>query len=218
MSNGIPPLLNQIANITNIANLVLADSLLIYQLFEQSKWGIFKKKTLDNVYVTQGINAQKKVVYERVLTPNSIVSLDYEKEWAIANYPMELGQFQSYNKVTIPYQSTVSMTKGGTLLEKAEFLLTLETIAQSLDLYDIVTPEHYYTNANIQGFNYRRNSDSGAGLITAEISFIEVRTTAAPAFTDTGDPVISAKQPSGYNPVSSGTVQPQTAAPVGVPR
>lgn len=183
MANGIPALLGQVTNVVNDIALVAADALNILNLFAGPQWGI-------------GLNGNF------VLFPDSILSLDNRNEWKIPNYPMEQGSFESYNKVTMPYVNRVVMTKGGTVAQRSAFLSTLDIIANSTDLYDIVTPEVIYSGVNVTGYSMQRTATNGVGLLTVEVLFEEIRVTATAAFQNTA-------QPSGANPVSTGSVQAQ---------
>lgn len=192
MANGIPTLLHQVANVTNVVSLLFSDASLIYQKFLSPSWGIHN--SIDGM----------------AIIPDSIVSLDYNREWAVASYPMEQGAFQSYNKVQFPFEHRVQMTKGGTVSEKQEFLTKLETIAASLNLYDIVTPERTYSNVNIENINYSRTSTNGVGLLTVEISFVEIRLNASVNF-------MNSLNSNSNDPVVIGTVQPQSPMPALTP-
>lgn len=189
MANGFPPLLNKINNIVNIAVLAVADAILIYQQFQRPSWGIFNAGT--NFFA---------------IIPDSIVSVDFQRQWAIASYPMEQGAFQNYNKVQFPFENRVQLTKGGSVKEKQQFLNIIESMAASLDLFDIVTPERTYYNVNVENISYDRSSASGAGLLTINLDFQEIRFNAIAKFNNTIDANAS-------DPVSDGTVQTTAIAP-----
>jgi hypothetical protein len=136
-----------------------------------------------------------------VLTPDSFKSLNYKQGWRIANYPMEQGAFQSYNKVQTPFEVKVAFTKGGGDSERTNFLSTLATLANSFDLYDVVTPEITYSNVSIESYDYVRTAINGAKLLTVDISLLQIRLAAAANFTNTATP-------SGSGTVNGGIVQP----------
>lgn len=189
MANGIPGLLNAIANISNQVSLAVADGLLIYQKFQQPSWGIY--------------NAGGGLA----IIPDSIVRVDYEREWAIASYPQEQGAFQNYNKVQIPFENRVQITKGGSIAEKKSFIDALESIAASLDLFDIITPEQTFFNVNVYKIEASRSADSGASLLIYDVLFQEIRISATANFADT-------KNPNSANPTALGTVQPQISSAI----
>jgi hypothetical protein len=222
MSNGVPPLLNTIANIGNIITLVTSDAILVARKFMAPTWGIYGP-TNSSLEQSSEFSANGDMVItgkankpiQQAIIPDSIVSIDYEKEWVVANYPVEQGQFQSYNKVRMPYHNAVLMTFSGSpkgwgsfipFVElrnyrgvelKTQLMATLEKMAASLDLYDIVTPERIYENANIMGINYRRSAEEGASLICVEVIFVEVMNTSEPKFTEV-------KNPNSKPPVNTG--------------
>jgi hypothetical protein len=210
MSFGVPPLYNQIANVLNIITLVTADAILVIRQFQAPVWGIYKTS----------ISSPMLANFFPVIEPDSIVSIDYEKEWAVANYPIEQGKFATYNKVNTPYHNAVCMTfsghkKGlGSLIPsfgpvgvsaKTEALVKLEAMAASLELYDIVTPERIYTNANIMGINYRRDAEEGACMLVVEVVFVEVLITAESSFSTT-------KNPNSANPTNNGDAKTTTGS------
>lgn len=187
MAFGIPNLLNTIANVSNQISLAVADGLLIYQKFQQPTWGIY--------------NAGGSLA----IIPDSILSIDYEREWAISSYPQEQGAFQNYNKVQFPFENRVQITKGGSIEEKQLFIDTLESIAASLDLFDIITPEQTFFNANIYRIGLSRTANSGAALLVYDVSFEEIRISSTAKFVDV-------KDSNSANPAQLGTIQPQSSS------
>lgn len=192
MSFGAPSLLNQVGIATSNIRLVVADALRIFQLFASPTWGIY--------------NADGSLA----ILPDSVVSVEYRREWVVSNYPKEAGSFQSYNKVQLPFENRVRLSKGGEVFEKQSFLETIEQMAGSLNLYDIVTPERTYYNCNITGIGQVRDATSGAGLMLVDIDLLEIRTSASSIFSNT-------KSPMSADPVVVGTVQPQSPLPTLTP-
>lgn len=189
---GVPPLLkptltiNGITNVVNTAALLIADSKLISSLLNPPKWGLYKGGAL-------------------VVQADSVINMAYRQESKISDYPQEEGSFQQYNKVGSPYDARLQLSKGGTVAERSTFLAALEAAADSLDLYDVVTPEKTYTNANIQRYDYERKATGGANLILAEIWLIQIRTTAVAKLSAT-------KRASGASAVNAGTLQADIAS------
>ena len=136
-----------------------------------------------------------------VLVVDSVVGFNFRRDWHIADYPMEEGAFGSYNKVNIPYDARVEVTKGGTIGERKQFLTQVEAISNTLDLYDVNTPEFIYPNVNVQHYDMRRTSISGVQLLTVDIWLREIRQDVIVEFNNT-------KLPSGNNPINGGMVQP----------
>lgn len=177
---GVPPLSSYAGN---VFSLILGD-LVSALSFSQPPWGIF-------------LNG------EPAIEVNSITGFDYKQDWSISDYPVEDGGFQSYNKVELPYDARVRITSGSSIADRSIMLAELETLAKSLDLYDIVTPEKVYTSVNISHYDFHRTATSGLGMIVADVWFTEIRVSSTTTFMNT-------QQPGNAGPQSSGNVQPQT--------
>jgi hypothetical protein len=185
MASGIPALLGKVAKVTNTASLLVADAKILLGMFAGPKWGIFN---------TDGSLAIK---------PDSMVSLDFKKEYKIPDYPQEQGSFQTYNKVTRPRDVRVRMTKGGSDSDRAQFIVQINHAANSLKLYKIAMPEGTVTdNMSILNYSFSRTATNGVGLLSVDMEFVEVLATATAAYSNTA-------APSGADPVSTGSVQPQ---------
>ncbi|PVX61232.1 phage baseplate protein [Paraburkholderia unamae] len=186
MANGVPALWGQVANVVNTVGLLAADAVNVLNMFAGPQWGIFNQ---DGTIAIQ---------------PDSMVSLDFRRDWKIPNYPVEQGSFESYNKVALPSITRIRITKGGTVTDRQSFLLQISAIAASLDLYNIVMPEGaLIQNVNIVSDGINRTSTNGVGLLSIDLMLEEVRVTATASFSNTA-------APSGADPVSTGSVQPQT--------
>lgn len=137
---------------------------------------------------------------QKVLNPDSFVGIDYSNSGEVSNYPMEAGAFSSYNKVSNPYDCSVTMTIGADKAARTSFLAKLEQLVQGLDLLSVVTPEVTYINANLKRYDYKRTAQNGLSLITAQLYFTQVRQTAKSTVRDTADP-------SGAINISGGQIQ-----------
>lgn len=186
MANGVPALWGQVANVVNTVGLLAADAVNVLNMFAGPQWGIFNQ---DGSIAIQ---------------PDSMVSLDFRRDWKIPNYPIELGSFESYNKVALPSVTRIRITKGGTVTDRQTFLLQVSALAASLNLYDIVMPEGALIKGmNITSDGINRTSTNGVGLISMDLVLEQVRVTATASYANTA-------APSGSDPVSTGSVQPQT--------
>jgi Dit-like tail protein len=114
-----------------------------------------------------------------ILVAESILSFDYRNDWNVSNYPQEKGAFASYNKVNNPYDVRLRISQGGTEDQRTAFLAAAQTVADSLDLYDVVTPEATYSNCNIVHIDYHREQHEGATRIALDVWFQEIRQVSA---------------------------------------
>lgn len=136
----------------------------------------------------------------------SFVSVDYRQDWSIADYPMEGGAFQSYDKVQLPFDVRVRVASGGKLFEREQLLAEIDEMANSLDLFDVVTPEKVYVAVNCSHYDMRRNANNGVGMITLDVWFTQIRETATQQFSNT-------QQPSDAGRQNGGNVQPRSVPP-----
>lgn len=139
-----------------------------------------------------------------VLAVDNIAAFEIRNGYQISDYPIEGGTFESYNKVKIPYDLTVTVTKGGKDLDRLKFQNDLDALIGSIDFFTVITPDKTYFPINPIEYDFRRTSESGVTLLTAEIHCRQVRVSASIAFTNS-------KEPSGAATVNDGPVQ--TSAP-----
>jgi hypothetical protein len=202
---GVPPMVGA-GTIIESAVLLTADATSLARSMLGPQWGLF---------TTAGAPA---------IVGDSVISVDYRRESKISDYPVEKGGFDSYNKVQLPADVRItfassgvgsifsSLTSGGAIgaalsgvddaqANRTAFLASVEAAANSLTLFNAVTPEATYSGYNIIHYDYRRTAKNGATLILVEIWLEEVRVSATGTFTAT-------KAANGASPQSGGTVQP----------
>ena len=182
---GVPPLLRNVARIVDTATfglLGLSDALDLLIGSEKAQWGVFDKSG------------------QPIALADSVMSFDYRTGSRISDYPLERGAFASYNKVSEPYAVKVRMTCGGSQDQRAVFIGALELASKALDLFTVITPEATYLSANIESFDYRRESTNGAYVIIADLYIREIRETATAAFS-------APKSASAADPKAQGQVQ-----------
>lgn len=161
---GVPQLLDYVSdaatqalNSLGIPQFLTGDLINTAMFGSGRQWGLF-------------LGASPAILFE------SFVNIEYKQEWAIADYPIERGGFESYNKVQIPYNIKARFASGGTEESRTALLESVQAIAGDLKLYTIVTPEKVYTSVNVQHIDYHRTSISGVGMIVIDILLLEVRT------------------------------------------
>lgn len=172
-----------IADVSTFGLLGISDALSGLIGTDPVKWGVFDQ---------QG---------QPVALADSILSVDYSNGSKVSNYPVENGAFASYNKVANPYDVKITMTCGGSEFLRSNFINALDDAADSIDLYNIMTPEKSYFDANIERVDWMRSQSKGAGIIIAELYLVEVRQTATAAFSSSIDPGAANSQ-------SQGQIQP----------
>lgn len=123
-----------------------AETFLFRALFNKApKWGIYSPST--NL---------------RVVDADSVLSFDNRNEWKVSDFPIQNGQFASYNKVILPFEVSVRFCKTGTLADRQLFLQQIQNIAGDTNLYNVVTPELTYLNCNITRYEVMRRDNRDA--------------------------------------------------------
>lgn len=193
--------------------LLTSDALNVGALF-QNRWGVFSSGG------------------QAVVTFDTFLSIDFRKGWVLADFPLEQGAFQSYDKVQTPFDVRVKFASGGTLTNREQLLQSVDNIAGDLNLYTVVTPEAVYNSVNVQHYDYRRTNTNGNGLITVEMWLLEVRSASGgqaatqnaqsanpvaanstttnvsnEVFTNGAPPITNSFDPSGTTIVDTGSVQ-----------
>ena len=170
-----------------------------------------------------------------VITFDAFIGIDFRRSWTIADFPLEQGAFESYDKVALPFDVRVKFSAGGSLQNREAMLASVDAISKTLDLYDVVTPEVVYTSVNVQHYDYRRTATNGNGLLTVELWLLEVRIGSSGALIQTGGaqptdgtasnsasanvvttgalPINNAADPSGFSPFDLGGIQSLPATP-----
>jgi hypothetical protein len=173
---GVPPLSSYGPN---SAALLFADAVsLISSLFGLSQWGIF----LDGV---------------QAFAYNSVIDFDYKNDMPVSDYQVEDGGFQDYDKVNQPFDVKVRVGSGGTELERQDLIQSVLAAANTLDLYDVVTPEATFFGCNITHVDFKRAAHSGVGLVVVDVWFTEIRVTSTSTFSNTASPVAAGQKNSG---------------------
>ena len=163
-----------------------------------------------------------------VIDADSVLDFGYRAEYRISNFPVQDGQFASYNKVTLPFESSVALTKGGSVNDRLNFLAQCDAVAASLDLYTILTPEKAYLNCNVTRVELSRRGVQNANYFDVEMFFIQI-ISVTPQYSSTSNvttPTNNASEPSAIPPANQGltnaqnpttAVQSQAAAAIAPP-
>lgn len=209
---GVP----QLARLPNspplIVQLAAAGAQIFRAFFTRPVWGIFKQ-VAETPNVTEDDNGVQTVTVTPttkltpVVLPDSILEFGYKNEWNTPDYPTQDGGFTNYNKVNNPFEITLRMTKGGSVSDRTDFINQLDSIAGSLDLYQVITPEKTYKNCNIIRVEVSRRGTKGAfWLSEVDVVLKEIRIVQA-QYTTTSAATANAKDASAAPTDNQGTTQ-----------
>lgn len=194
IARGVPQL-RRSPTAAQIRALALVTSAIAGRLWQSSvnapRWGIYNSKD------------------ERIVTPDNVMAFDNRNEARVSDFPVQQGAFASYNKVAVPYEVLLRLTKAGDLRDRAEFLTQVETVFKSLELLYIRTPERGYKNVNLIRYEVTRRGAVGAYFLTeVDVYFREVRQVPA-QYSTTQAATRNAELPSAQPSVNQGIVQPE---------
>lgn len=139
-----------------------------------------------------------------VVVADNVVAFQFKKQWAISDYPVERGAFESYDKVEIPFDGGFRFTAGGSDAKRTALLTSIDAIDGDLNLYDLVTPNAVYVGGNVTRYDYQQTAQNGVGLLQVDVFMMEVRELA-------GAVLSSTQSPSDASAVNGGPVQPTEA-------
>lgn len=138
-----------------------------------------------------------------VVVAESVVAVDYRREFAISDYPVEQGAFESYDKVQLPRDVHMRFT-AGTQAARNELLSSIDAIIATTQLVDFVTPDEVYTSLTLSHEDYSRTAQRGLGLLQVEVWGLEVVQTGTAATSSSPNTAL----PSGAAQDNGGTVTP----------
>lgn len=144
---------------------------------------------------------------EAVLNPDSIVDFSVGNDYNIGTFPVQQGQFASYNKVNLPTEYVVRMSKGGDDADRLNFIASVQAVAASLSLYTIITPESVFKNVNVTRYEITRRGAQGAYFLAeVDMYFREIKQV-VPSYIGDAQLTQDAQEPGALPPQSQGQVQ-----------
>lgn len=192
LPDGVPALLfGQAVSFLDPTGILFADTFIGYGAGAPPQWGVF----LNGV---------------PVVVADTVTALGYQQNWAIADYPVERGGFESYDKVNTPFRIHIQFVSGGSEANRQELLDSIMAIGDELTLYDVITPEAVYIGVNVDHYDYRRAARNGLGLMIVDVEFLEIREEGTTDFKNT-------KSPSGFAADPAGNVQSPTTTQAAPP-
>jgi hypothetical protein len=190
-SNGLPAVLTSINSaidpIIADAAFLAADAAALIQAFAPPSWGVFDDDG------------------NQLLFPDTILEVEYVKDYRVSSYPVEQGSFRDYNKVETPAELRVSMAYASGAGDRATFLAACYGLVSSLRLVGVLMPEVYYGSLNAKHMDYRRRrEDGGASKLVVDMWFEQIRVSGTQTFSNT-------KETQSQDPQDGGTTTPQPA-------
>lgn len=151
-----------------------------------------------------------------IIKPSSYLGFDNQQTWKISDFPLQDGDFSTYNKVVIPPTIVLKIAQGGSFSDRANLLAKLSSIGGDFNLYNILVPEGTYINYNCEGFTIRRMGSSGAYYFAdLDVHFRKIKQTTS-QYSSTTANTSNAKNPPALPAQNQGTQSPQTAVPPAV--
>ena len=152
-----------------------------------------------------GADDQKICDYEGILeVSNSSTS-------QVLTEPIENGQLAAFNKVQQPDNVRVVLSLGSDPTKQRASLTRLKQFKGGTGtdfLCKLISPSEVSENLSLESIGQTRTSQSGATLLTVELTFVQIRVVQVVSQQFAWSP----KNPTGADPVNSGRVQPETAA------
>lgn len=216
-ASGVPQVLREVTNtVAPVLGAAAGISQLVRSFTSKPVWGIYKPEETARVESTDPDTGEvtftsTKVVAKRtpVVTPDSITEFGNQAEWSVTSAPTQNGSFADYNRVAVPSETHVRMTKGGSEADRYLFIKQIEAL-NSTQLYDIVTPEKTYSNRNITRFEITRRGEKGAfWLSEVDLYFREIRVVTS-AYENTS--IVEPASTSAANVQNNGTQQGITSS------
>lgn len=143
-----------------------------------------------------------------MIDADSVLEFTHRKEYEISDYPIQEGEFGSYNKVIRPFEVQLRFSKSGTLTDRAQFLQSIEDLAESLALYSVVTPERTYGNMNLERYEVSRRGARGAYFLTEVDCYFREVIQVTPQYTTSAVQLPNAQSAAAQPTSNVGTVNP----------
>ena len=153
---GVPALLDPEVAFLSVVNTLTGDLFSGYGDGQPPLWGLY-------------LGALPVVVAE------TVVDFAYDQQWVIADYPVERGGFESYDKVNSPFRVKIQFASGGSEASRQALLDSIAAIGDPLTLYTAVTPTAVYPSVNVESYSYHRTSRNGLGLLVVDVHLLEIR-------------------------------------------
>jgi hypothetical protein len=162
-------------------------------------WGVFSQPTGSNPGAI-------------VIDADSVLDFGWRVERKVSRYAVQTNSFASYNKVFLPFETSVNLRKTGNADERKAFLDQIDAVVDSFDLVNIKTTEKTYMNVNCTRAELMRRGPENANIIDVELYFDQIATVDAQYSATGATPTTNASVASAVPAVNQGTVQAQPAS------
>lgn len=159
---GIPPL--AAGFIVEAVTLLTQDAVFVGT--QQQQWGLFDQDG------------------NPVVTADSVVSFESKQDYRIADYQVEEGAFETYNKVQVPFDVQLRFSQGGSIADRQAVQQQIDAIIGTTTLFDAVTPTKVYQSVNPVRQRVRHTATDGVGLLIIDLYCEQVRVSASTQFTN----------------------------------
>lgn len=151
-----------------------------------------------------GADDQKICDYEGILEVSNASSSQVLTE------PLENGQLAAFNKVQQPENVRVLLSLGSDPTKQRASMTRLKQFKGGTGsgfLCKLISPSEVSENLSLESIGQTRTSQSGATLLTVELTFVQIRVVQVTSQQLAWSP----KNPTGADPVNSGRVQTEKA-------
>ena len=134
-----------------------------------------KIANLEIPFLSYGLKIKDAKTNDNIAVFDSFLGYDYLGENKTVERPVENGSFSSYNKITMPYQINVRLSKMGYPIELRELVDTLEKYKNSTNLVNIILPYKSYINVSLNKLSHGIKEGGAISMLICELGFSEIR-------------------------------------------
>jgi alpha-L-fucosidase len=145
------------------------------------------------------------------VTFTSFVDIDLRNEGQALSYPIEEGSFANYNKVDTPLDIRVTLATQGSNADFEYILAKLDEYKREAVKLSVSTPSALYESMTLETYSYKRSREANAGMLTVELSLIEVREVQTQVTTTV---ISKPKNPTSSGKTNTGKTQTQESGSV----
>ena len=105
-----------------------------------------------------------------VVTADTVISMDARQEAVVADYPLEGGSFESYDKVIRPFDVRFRFVAGGNDQNRSALFSSVKALfADKTNFYLFISPEDVFEQVTVSHYDYHRTSTNGVGVPAVDV-------------------------------------------------